>query len=148
MRIEYRQDDKIMAIVKLPNGKYINEYEYFTKEDGTKVCVMSSEHETFVNADYYMRKHRPGARMVDSFEQLVFDYDQFEYNFDTYGYDDAIDNRENGMVLAKNALIDPEFREQIIERLEGIAEECEDYAEDALALADRIKKLKLTTVQK
>lgn len=83
---------------------------------------------------------------MTKFEQLALDYDQFEYDFDTYGYDDAVDNRENGLVLAKNALIDPEFREQIIERLKDIAEECEDFTNEALALADRIRKLKLTTV--
>ena len=73
-------------------------------------------------------------------EKLAFDYDQFEYDFDTYGYEDAVDNRENGLILARKALVDPKFREQIIERLVDIAEECEDYTEEALALADRIRK--------
>ena len=78
---------------------------------------------------------------MTEFEKLAFDYDQFEYDFDTYGYEDAVDNRENGLVLARKALADPEFREQIIERLVDIAEEFEDCAEEALALADRIRKV-------
>ena len=78
---------------------------------------------------------------MTEFEKLAFDYDQFEYDFDTYGYEDAVDNRENGLVLARKALADPEFREQIIERLVEIAEECDDYTEEALALADRIRRV-------
>lgn len=78
---------------------------------------------------------------MTEFEKLAFDYDQFEYDFDTYSYEDAVDNRENGLILARKALADPEFREQIIERLVDIAEECEDYTEGALALADRIRKV-------
>lgn len=78
---------------------------------------------------------------MTEFEKLAMDYDEFEYNFDTYGYEDAVDNRENGLILAQKALADPEFREQIIERLVDIAEECEDYTEEALALADRIRKV-------
>ena len=77
---------------------------------------------------------------MTEFEKLAMDYDEFEYDFDTYGYEDAVDNRENGLILAQKALADPEFREQIIERLVDIAEECEDYTEEALALADRIRK--------
>lgn len=77
---------------------------------------------------------------MTEFEKLAFDYDQFEYDFDTYGYEDAVDNRENGLVLARKALADPEFREQIIERLVDIAEECDDYTEEAMALADRVKR--------
>jgi hypothetical protein len=78
---------------------------------------------------------------MTEFEKLAMDYDEFEYDFNTYGYEDAVDNRENGLVLARKALADPEFREQIIERLVDIAEECEDYTEEALALADRIRKV-------
>ena len=78
---------------------------------------------------------------MTEFEKLALDYDQFEYNFDTYGYEDAVGNRENGLVLARKALADPEFRERIIERLVDIAEECDDYTEEALALADRVKKI-------
>lgn len=78
---------------------------------------------------------------MTEFEKLAMDYDEFEYDFDTYGYEDAVDNRENGLILARKALADPEFREQIIERLVDIAEECEDYTEEALALADRIRKV-------
>ncbi len=78
---------------------------------------------------------------MTEFEKLAMDYDEFEYDFDTYGYEDAVDNRENGLILARKALADPEFREQIVERLVDIAEEYEDYTEGALALADRVKKI-------
>lgn len=78
---------------------------------------------------------------MTEFEKIAFDYDQFEYDFDTYGYEDAVDNRENGLILARKALTDPEFREQIIERLVDIAEECDDYTEKALALVDRIRRV-------
>lgn len=78
---------------------------------------------------------------MTEFEKLAMDYDEFEYGFDTYGYEDAVDNRENGLILARKALANPEFREQIIDRLVDIAEEFEDYTEEALALADRVKKI-------
>lgn len=78
---------------------------------------------------------------MTEFEKLALDYDQFEYDFDTYGYRDAVDNRENGLALARKALANPEFRGQIIERLTDIAEEFEDCTEEALALADRVKKI-------
>lgn len=78
---------------------------------------------------------------MTEFEKLAMDYDEFEYDFDTYGYRDAVDNRENGLALARKALADPEFREQIIKRLVDIAEEYEDYTEEALALVDRVKKI-------
>ena len=78
---------------------------------------------------------------MTEFEKLAMDYDEFEYDFDTYGYRDAVDNRENGLALALKAIADPEFREQIIKRLVDIAEECEDYTEEALALADRVKRI-------
>lgn len=78
---------------------------------------------------------------MTEFEKLALDYDQFEYNFDTYGYEDAVGNSENGLILARKALADPEFRKQIIERLVDIAEEFEDCTEEALALADRVKKI-------
>lgn len=78
---------------------------------------------------------------MTEFEKLALDYDQFEYDFDTYGYEDAVGNRENGLILAWKALADTKFRELIIERLVGIADEYEDYREEALALADRVKKI-------
>ncbi len=78
------------------------------------------------------------------YERLVRDYDEFEYWFDTYGYDDAVGDRENGLAIARKALADPEYREQTIEHLEEIAEEFEDYADEALKLAERFRKLTLT----
>lgn len=78
---------------------------------------------------------------MTEFEKLVMDYDEFEYDFDTYGYVDAFDGRSEGFETFRKSLLDPEYREQTIERLEEIAEEYEDYTEEALALADRIRKV-------
>lgn len=78
---------------------------------------------------------------MTEFEKLAMDYDEFEYDFDPYGYEDAVGDREEGLSITRKMLLDPEYREQIIERLVDIAEECEDYTEEALALADRIRKV-------
>ena len=85
---------------------------------------------------------------MKDFEKLVRDYDEFEYNFDTYGYEDAVGDREEGFAIARKMLIDHEYREQTIERLEEIAEEFEEHAEEALGLAKRFRELKLTTSAK
>lgn len=65
-RVEYTQDGKLMAIVLLPNGKWMNEYDYFTKEDGTMVCTQSAgQYLTFEQAETMMMAHRPGATRKD-----------------------------------------------------------------------------------
>ncbi len=65
-RVEYTQDGKLMAIVLLPNGKWMNEYDYFTKEDGTMVCTQSAgQYLTFEQAETMMMTHRPGATRKD-----------------------------------------------------------------------------------
>lgn len=78
---------------------------------------------------------------MNDFEKLVFDYDEFEYWYDTYGYEDAVGDRENGRENARNALADADFRIEIIDRLQEIADEDDEYHDQALELIARIKKL-------
>ncbi len=81
---------------------------------------------------------------MTEFERLVIDYSNFESEFDPFGYDDAFDYPEDAIKIIGNALTDHDFVQQTIERLEEIAEECDDYTEDAMALEDRFRKLTLT----
>ncbi len=74
-------------------------------------------------------------------EKLAFDYDEFEYWYDTYGYEDAVGDRENGLECAIRAMLDGSFRRQIIERLQEIADEDDWYHDQALELIDRIKNI-------
>lgn len=85
---------------------------------------------------------------MKDFEKLVRDYDEFEYNFGDYDYDDAFEDREEGLETFRKSLLDPEYRKQTIERLEEIAEEFDEHAEEALGLAKRFRELKLTTSAK
>ena len=78
---------------------------------------------------------------MTEFEKLVIDYSNFESKFDPFGYDDAFDYPEDAIEIIWNALTDPDFVHQTIERLEEIAEEYDDYAEDAMSLANRMKKI-------
>ena len=78
---------------------------------------------------------------MTDFEKLVLDYDEFEYDYDTYGYGDAFSEREEGREAVRNALLDPEFRQQIIDRLQEIADEDDDFTTPALELIERIRKL-------
>ena len=78
---------------------------------------------------------------MTDFEKLVFDYDEFEYNYDPYGYGDAFSEREEGREAVRSALMDADFRQQIIDRLQEIADEDDEYTAQALKLIERIKKL-------
>ena len=78
---------------------------------------------------------------MTDFEKLVIDYDDFEENYDTYGYGDAFSDREEGREAVRNALMDADFRQQIIDRLQEIADEDDEYTDPALELIARIKKL-------
>ena len=78
---------------------------------------------------------------MTEFEKLVIDYSNFESEFDPFGYDDAFDYPEDAIKIIGNALTDHDFVQQTIERLEEIAEECDDYTEDATALANRMRKI-------
>ena len=78
---------------------------------------------------------------MTDFEKLVFDYDEFEYNYDTYGYGDAFSDRNEAREVTRNALLDADFRQQIIDRLQEIADEDDDFTDPALKLIERIRKL-------
>ena len=78
---------------------------------------------------------------MTDFEKLIIDYDDFEENYDPYGYGDAFSEREEGREAVRNALMDADFRLQIIDRLKEIADEDDEYTAPALELIDRIKKL-------
>ena len=76
------------------------------------------------------------------FEKLVLDYDEFEYNYDTYSYGDAFsDDREEARAVTRNAILDDEFWSQIIDRLQQIADEDDDYSTTALELIKRIERI-------
>ena len=76
------------------------------------------------------------------FEKLVLEYDEFEYNYDTYSYGDAFsDDREEAREVTRNALLDDDFRKQIIDRLQEIADEDDDYSATALELIKRIERI-------
>lgn len=75
-------------------------------------------------------------------EKLTIEYDDFEFNYDPYGYGDAFsDDRDEAREAARKALLDPEFRQQIIDRLQEIADEDDEYTAQALELIDRIKRI-------
>lgn len=74
-------------------------------------------------------------------EELAFDYDEFEYWYDTYGYEDAVGDRENGIALVREAFTEEKFRLQTIERLQEIADEDDEYHDQVLELINRIKKI-------
>jgi hypothetical protein len=78
---------------------------------------------------------------MTDFEKLVIDYDDFEENYDPYGYGDAFSERDEAREVTRNALLDADFRQQIIDRLQEIADEDDEYTAPALELIARIKKL-------
>lgn len=85
-------------------------------------------------------KSRKENTMKD-FEKLVLDYDEFEYNYDTYVYGDAFSDRDEAREAARTALLDPGFRQTIIDRLQEIADEDDEHTAPALELINRIKVL-------
>lgn len=79
---------------------------------------------------------------MTDFDRLVLDYDEFEYMYDTFGYGDAFsDDREAAREAARTALLDSEFRVQILDRLQEIADEDDEYTAPALELINRINAL-------
>lgn len=105
----------------------------FETEDDLKDFVIDSLYEEFGDV----------SELYDEamFEQLVLDYDEFEYDYDTYGYGDAFSDREEAVAVERVGLLDPEFRQQIVDRLQEIADEDDDFTDPALKLIARIKKL-------
>lgn len=78
---------------------------------------------------------------MSEFEKLVNDYDEFEYNYDTYGYHDAFSDREESRAAIAEAFHDADFRESIIYRLTEIADEGDEWTALAEALIERIHKM-------
>lgn len=79
---------------------------------------------------------------MTDFERLVLDYDEFEYMYDTFGYGDAFsDSREAAREAVRTGLLDPEFRVQILDRLQEIADEDDEYTAPALELISKIRVL-------
>ena len=105
----------------------------FETEDDLKDFVIDSLYEEFGDV----------SELYDEamFEQLLLDYDEFEYNYDIYGYGDAFSDREEAIAVERVGLLDPEFRQQIVDRLQEIADEDDDFTDPALKLIARIKKL-------
>ena len=77
---------------------------------------------------------------MTDFEELVMNYDNFEYDYDPYGYGDAFSDRNEAREVTRNAILDDEFRSQIIDRLQEIADEDDDYRATALELIDRMER--------
>ena len=79
---------------------------------------------------------------MTDFDRLVLDYDEFEYMYDTFGYGDAFsDDREAAREAVRTGLLNPEFRVQILDRLQEIADEDDEYTAPALELISRIMVL-------
>lgn len=72
-------------------------------------------------------------------EKLTIEYDNFEYDYDPYGYGDAFSDREEARAVTRSAILDDDFRSQIIDRLQEIADEYDDYRATALELIDKMK---------
>lgn len=75
------------------------------------------------------------------FVKLVFDYDEFEYMYDTYGYHDAFSEREEAREAVAEMLSDEAGRKTVIYRLTEIAEEDDEYSGMAWDLIRRIEAL-------
>ena len=105
----------------------------FETEDDLKDFVIDSLYDEFGDvSDLYDEA---------MFEQLVLDYDDFEENYDPYGYGDAFSDRDEAIAVERVGLLDAEFRQQIVDRLQEIADEDDEYTDPALKLIARIKKL-------
>ena len=73
-------------------------------------------------------------------EKLTIEYDNFGYDYDPYGYGDAFSDREEARSVTRSAILDDDFRSQIIDRLQEIADEDDDYRATALELIDRMER--------
>ena len=77
---------------------------------------------------------------MENLDDLVMNYDNFEYDYDPYGYGDAFSDREEARAVTRSAILDDDFRSQIIDRLQEIADEDDDYRATALELIDRMER--------
>ncbi len=80
--------------------------------------------------------------MNDLIVQLASDLDAFAYDYDYYGYMDAIDDRKQAVEDMKNDLISGKYVDGIIEFLNEVVDEHDpDWEPKAQALIDRVKAL-------
>lgn len=80
--------------------------------------------------------------MNDILTQLAKDLDEFEYDYDYYGYVDAFDDRDKAREDLKQDLIDGKCLGEIIDHLTEIVNEHDNEWEDrAQKLIARIKAL-------
>lgn len=77
---------------------------------------------------------------MENLDELVMNYDNFEYDYDPYGYGDAFSDREEARAVTRSAILDDDFRSQIIDRLQEVADEYDDYRATALELIDRMER--------
>ncbi len=80
--------------------------------------------------------------MSDIIVQLAADLDAFEYDYDYYGYMDAVDDRQQALEDLKQDLLSGQYVNGIIEHLtEIVAEHDPDWEPRAQVLIDRVKAL-------
>ena len=77
--------------------------------------------------------------MNEIIRQLAIDLDAFEYDYDYYGYTDAIDDRQQALADLQQDLLSGQHIAGIIEHLTEIVNEHDpDWAPKAQALIDRV----------
>ena len=77
--------------------------------------------------------------MNDIITQLAIDLDAFEYDYDYYGYMDAVDDRLQAIIDLKRDLIRRQNVGGIIEYLTEIIDEADpEWSSKALALKERL----------
>ena len=80
--------------------------------------------------------------MVDTIAQLAEDLDAFGYDYDYYGYTDAIDDRQQALADLRQDLLIGQNIDGIIEYLTEIVNEHDpDWEPKAQALIDRVKAI-------
>jgi len=74
-----------------------------------------------------------------AFTQLVEDYRSFEDFYDPFGYSDAFSDDEEATAALTDALLNEEGRQDIIDRLQSIADEDDEWTAPAMKLIERIR---------
>ena len=80
--------------------------------------------------------------MWDLITRLASDLDAFAYDYDYYGYMDAVDDRKQALADMRRDLISGQHIDGIIEFLTEVVDEHDpDWEPKAQALIDRVKAL-------
>lgn len=80
--------------------------------------------------------------MNEIIRQLAIDLDAFEYDYDYYGYMDAVDDRQQAVEDLERDLLSGQYIEGIIDHLNEIVDEHDpDWESKAKKLIDRVKAL-------